>query len=72
MNAPKKIKSEFVKVAIRSRRSWQILSKQLFVDDFIRTIPSGQSKISFTGKGEGSRVGQATTRTSSNNDEQSN
>ena len=67
---PKKIKSEFVKVAYDQEELAGFI-KTIVLDDFIRTIPSGQSKISFTGKGEGSRVGQATTRTSSKN-EQSN
>jgi predicted ribosome quality control (RQC) complex YloA/Tae2 family protein len=70
MHAAKKIKSEFVKVASDQEELAGFI-KTIVLDDFIRTIPSGQSKISFTGKGEGSRVGQATTRTSSKN-EQSN
>ena len=40
--------------------NWRVLSNQLSVDDFIRTIPSGKSKISFTGRGEErSKAGRA-------------
>ncbi len=49
MNAAKKIKSELVKVAYLILMEmkvtvWQILSKTLALDDFIRTIPAADSQ----------------------------
>jgi hypothetical protein len=71
MHAAKKIKSEFVKAAADQEELAGFI-KRIVLDDFIRTIPPGQSKISFTGKGEGKVVGQSTTRTLPSENEQSN
>jgi predicted ribosome quality control (RQC) complex YloA/Tae2 family protein len=72
MHAAKKIKSEFVKVAADQEELAGFI-KRILLDDFIRTIPPGQSKISFTGKGEEKVVGQSTTtRPLSSENEQSN
>ena len=71
MHAAKKIKSEFVKAAA-DQEDLADFTKRIVLDDVIRTIPPGQSKISFTGKGEGKVVGQSTTRTLSSENEQSN
>ena len=61
MNAAKKIKTELVRVATTDTHrddSYGLADfiKNTSLDDFIRTIPSGQSKIYFTGKGDGEKV----------------
>ena len=61
MNAAKKIKSELVRVAAADTsgdESYGLADfiKNTSLDDFIRTIPSGQSKIYFTGRGDGEHV----------------
>ncbi|MDQ3868739.1 MAG: hypothetical protein M3250_04175, partial [Thermoproteota archaeon] len=58
MNAAKRIKSELVRVAIDDSSRDKIYGladfiKNTSLDDFIRTIPNGQSKIYFTGRGDG-------------------
>jgi predicted ribosome quality control (RQC) complex YloA/Tae2 family protein len=68
MNTAKKIKSEFVRVAtaadIHSDDSYSLTDfiKNTSLDDFIRTIPSGQTKIYFTGRGDGEKVILTNTR----------
>jgi predicted ribosome quality control (RQC) complex YloA/Tae2 family protein len=71
-NIAKKIKSEFIRVAADHTELLDFI-KSISVDDFVRTIPYGQSKISFTEKG-GRRevVGLATTHDLSSSNEQSN
>jgi predicted ribosome quality control (RQC) complex YloA/Tae2 family protein len=49
MTAAKKVKSEFVKVAGDSDIAETI--KRISLDDFVRALPTGQSRISFTAKG---------------------
>jgi predicted ribosome quality control (RQC) complex YloA/Tae2 family protein len=61
MNAAKKIKSELVRVAAADTSGGESYGladfiKNTSLDDFIRTIPSGQSKIYFTGRGDGEHV----------------
>ena len=58
MNAAKRIKSELVRVATDDSSRDKIYGladfiKNTSLDDFIRTIPNGQSKIYFTGRGDG-------------------
>jgi len=61
MNAAKKIKSELVRVSApdtHGDESYGLADfiKNTSLDDFIRTLPSGQSKIYFTGRGDGEHV----------------
>jgi predicted ribosome quality control (RQC) complex YloA/Tae2 family protein len=61
MNAAKRIKSELVRVAAADTYRNKIYGladfiKNTSLDDFIRTIPNGQSKIYFTGRGDGEHV----------------
>jgi predicted ribosome quality control (RQC) complex YloA/Tae2 family protein len=61
MNAAKKIKSELVRVVAADNHGGESYGladfiKNTSLDDFIRTIPSGQSKIYFTGRGDGEHV----------------
>ena len=71
-NVAKKIKGEFIRVAADHTELLDFI-KSVSVDDFVRTIPYGQSKISFTEKG-GRRevVGLATTPDLPSSNEQSN
>ena len=69
MNTAKKIKSEFVRVATAAADTHRDDSysltdfiKNTSLDDFIRTIPSGQTKIYFTGRGNGEKVLLTNTR----------
>ena len=68
MNTAKKIKSELVRVATASDThrddSYSLTDfiKNTSLDDFIRTIPSGQTKIYFTGRGNGEKVLLTNTR----------
>jgi predicted ribosome quality control (RQC) complex YloA/Tae2 family protein len=50
MTAAKKAKSELVKVAGEGDLADSI--KRMSLDDFVRTLPTGQSRISFTAKGQ--------------------
>ena len=50
MTAAKKVKSEFVKIAGDSEAVETI--KRLSLDDFVRVLPNGQSRISFTARGQ--------------------
>jgi predicted ribosome quality control (RQC) complex YloA/Tae2 family protein len=50
MTAAKKAKSEFVKIAGDSEIAETI--KRISLDDFVRTLPTGQSRISFTARGQ--------------------
>jgi hypothetical protein len=52
MNIAKKIKSEFVKASADDIELAGFI-KSISVDEFIRTIPYGRSKISLTERGEG-------------------
>jgi predicted ribosome quality control (RQC) complex YloA/Tae2 family protein len=50
MTAAKKAKSEFVKIAGGSEAAEII--KRISLDDFVRVLPAGQSRISFTTRGQ--------------------
>lgn len=50
MTAAKKCKSEFVKIAGNAEVAETI--KRISLDDFVRALPTGQSRISFTARGQ--------------------
>ncbi|HEV8386392.1 MAG TPA: ribosome rescue protein RqcH [Nitrososphaera sp.] len=50
MTAAKKVKSEMVKAAGEGDMAESL--KRISLDDFVRTLPTGQSRISFTAKGQ--------------------
>ena len=50
MTAAKKCKSEFVKIAGDAEVAETI--KRISLDDFVRALPTGQSRISFTARGQ--------------------
>jgi predicted ribosome quality control (RQC) complex YloA/Tae2 family protein len=50
MTAAKKTKSEFVKIAGDTEIAETI--KRISLDDFVRALPTGQSRISFTARGQ--------------------
>jgi hypothetical protein len=50
MAAAKKVKSEFVKIAGDTDVAEFV--KRISLDDFVRTLPTGQSRISFTARGQ--------------------
>jgi len=56
-NIAKKIKSEFIRESGDDNELAGFI-KSLSVDEFVRTIPYGKSKISFTEKGEERRTGR--------------
>jgi len=71
-NIAKKIKNEFIRVASGHMELLDFI-KTISIDDFVRTIPYGQSKISFTERGERREiVGVATTNDLSSSPKQSN
>jgi hypothetical protein len=71
-NIAKKIKNEFVRVTSDHTDLLDFI-KTISIDDFVRTIPYGQSKISFTERGERKEiVGIATTNDLSSSAKQSN
>ena len=47
----KKIKSEFVKILAQSEPSLVSYTKQITIDDLIKILPTGSSKILSVGKG---------------------
>src|SRR6185503_7788300 len=53
MTAAKKAKSEFVKIAGDAEIAETI--KRISLDDFVRALPTGQSRISFTARGQPER-----------------
>jgi predicted ribosome quality control (RQC) complex YloA/Tae2 family protein len=71
-NIAKKIKNEFIRVDSDHTELLDFI-KTISIDDFVRTIPYGQSKISFTERGERREiVGIATTNDLSSSAKQSN
>ena len=71
-NIAKKIKNELIRVASDHTELLDFI-KTISIDDFVRTIPYGQSKISFTERGERREiVGVATTNDLSSSAKQSN
>ncbi|HEX6282846.1 MAG TPA: ribosome rescue protein RqcH [Nitrososphaera sp.] len=51
MNAAKKVKSEFVKIAGDNTRIAESI-KHVSLDEFVRALPTGQSRLSFTARGQ--------------------
>ena len=51
MNVAKKVKSEFVKIAENNIKIAESI-KHISLDDFVRTLPTGQSRLSFTARGQ--------------------
>ncbi|MFL6491866.1 MAG: ribosome rescue protein RqcH [Nitrososphaera sp.] len=51
MNAAKKIKTEFVKIAEGNIKIAESI-KHISLDDFIRALPAGQCRLSFTARGQ--------------------
>jgi predicted ribosome quality control (RQC) complex YloA/Tae2 family protein len=51
MNAAKKVKSEFIKIASENTKIAESV-KHMSLDEFVRALPTGQSRLSFTAKGE--------------------
>src|SRR5215210_1782914 len=51
MNAAKKIKSEFVKIAEDNIKPAESI-KHISLDDFVRALPAGQCRLSFTARGQ--------------------
>ncbi len=54
MNVAKKIKSEFVRILETSSNNEDLVDfvKTIMLEDFLRLMPSGQSKISLIANGE--------------------
>jgi hypothetical protein len=52
MNLAKKLKSEFVRVISESDPNLADYLKRVLLDDFIRVLPTGQSKIERIEKGQ--------------------
>src|ERR671923_564593 len=55
MNVGKKVKSEFVKIAENNIKIAESI-KHISLDDFVRTLPTGQSRLSFTARGQQQQV----------------
>jgi predicted ribosome quality control (RQC) complex YloA/Tae2 family protein len=51
MNAAKKVKSEFVKIADDNTKIAELI-KHISLDEFVRALPAGQSRVSFTARGQ--------------------
>jgi hypothetical protein len=51
MNVAKKVKSEFVKIADNNIEIAESI-KHISLDDFVRVLPPGQSRLSFAAKGQ--------------------
>ncbi len=51
MNAAKKIKSEFVKIVANNIKISESI-KHMSLDDFVRALPTGQTRLSFIAKGQ--------------------
>src|ERR671914_104058 len=51
MNAAKKVKSEFIKIANENTKIAESV-KHMSLDEFVRALPTGQSRLSFTARGE--------------------
>jgi predicted ribosome quality control (RQC) complex YloA/Tae2 family protein len=55
MNVAKKVKSEFVKIAENNIKIAESI-KHISFDDFVRALPAGQSRLSFTARGQQQQV----------------
>jgi predicted ribosome quality control (RQC) complex YloA/Tae2 family protein len=51
MNAAKKVKSEFVRIADDNVKIAESI-KHISLDEFVRALPTGQSRLSFTARGQ--------------------
>jgi hypothetical protein len=51
MNAAKKVKSEFVKIADDNIKIAESI-KHISLDEFVRALPTGQSRLSFVARGQ--------------------
>ena len=51
MNAAKKVKSEFVKISDEHTKIAESI-KHMSLDEFVRALPTGQSRLSFTARGQ--------------------
>jgi predicted ribosome quality control (RQC) complex YloA/Tae2 family protein len=51
MNAAKKVKSEFVKISNENTKIAESV-KRMSLDEFVRALPTGQSRLSFTARGQ--------------------
>jgi predicted ribosome quality control (RQC) complex YloA/Tae2 family protein len=51
MNAAKKVKSEFVRIADDNIKIAESI-KHISLDEFVRALPTGQSRLSFTARGQ--------------------
>ena len=51
MNAAKKVKSEFIKIANENTKIAESV-KHMSLDEFVRALPTGQSRLSFTARGQ--------------------
>jgi predicted ribosome quality control (RQC) complex YloA/Tae2 family protein len=64
MNAAKKVKSEFVKIADDNIKIAESI-KHISLDEFVRALPTGQSRLSFTAKGQQQLLQEASSSSSS-------
>ena len=60
MNAAKKVKSEFVKIAGENTKIAESI-KHVSLDEFVRALPTGQSRLSFTARGQQQLPARGTT-----------
>jgi len=51
MNAAKKVKSEFIKISEENTEIAESV-KRISLDEFVRALPAGQSRLSFTARGQ--------------------
>ena len=58
MNAAKKVKSEFVKIAGENTKIAESI-KHVSLDEFVRALPTGQSRLSFTARGQQQQLQEA-------------
>ena len=64
MNAAKKVKSEFVRIAGDSIKIAESI-KHISLDEFVRALPTGQSRLSFTARGQQQLMQEASSSSSS-------
>src|SRR5918997_929208 len=58
MNAAKKVKSELIKIANENTKIAELI-KRMSLDEFVRALPTGQSRLSFTVRGQQQVVEEA-------------
>ena len=64
MNAAKKVKSEFVRIAGDNIKIAESI-KHISLDEFVRALPTGQSRLSFTARGQQQLLQEASSSSSS-------